>query len=126
MTDLDPQTISEFHAHIYFDDAAARTRAHALRERLLGEFGGTPGGIRETPGGPHPLPDILVHIPVDRFAEALSFLMLNRGALSILVHPETGAPVLDHTENALWMGAPLEIDVDFLRAFEARAASKTA
>jgi len=112
--------ILEFHAHIYFNGAEARSRAFHLRDRLLADFGGTAGGVRETPGGPHPEPDLLVHIPVDRFADAVPFLMLNRAGLSILVHPETGAAVRDHTENALWLGRPLAVDVDFLRAFEER------
>jgi aromatic ring-cleaving dioxygenase len=42
--------------------------------------------------------------------------MLNRGAMSVLVHPETGDEVADHTAHALWLGAQLPIDVEFLRA----------
>jgi DOPA 4,5-dioxygenase len=126
MTAHDPMIISEFHAHIYFEGAVARDHAYGLRAALLSDFGGTPGGIREAPGGPHPLPDILVHIPVERFADAVPYLMLNRAGLSILVHPETGSPVADHTDNALWLGAPLAIDVEFLKAFEERAAQRTA
>lgn len=118
--DRDAAAISEFHAHIYFSGADARAHAFHLRERLLADFGGTAGGVRETAGGPHPEPDLLVHIPVGRFADAVPFLMLNRAGLSILVHPETGEPVRDHTDNALWLGPPLALNVDFLKAFEER------
>lgn len=118
--DRDAADITEFHAHIYFNGAAARAHAFHLRACLLADFGGTAGGVRETPGGPHPEPDLLVHIPVHRFADAVPFLMLNRKGLSILVHPETGEAVKDHTDNALWLGRPLAVDVDFLKAFEER------
>lgn len=122
MTRLDRETaeILEFHAHIYFNGAQARARAFHLRERLLADFGGVAGGVRETAAGPHPEPDLLVHIPVDRFSEAVPFLMLNRSGLSILVHPETGSAIEDHTENALWLGRPLAVNIGFLQAFEER------
>ncbi|MEK9671369.1 MAG: DOPA 4,5-dioxygenase family protein [Rhodospirillaceae bacterium] len=110
--------IEEFHAHIYFKGPEARAHTFALREGLLTDFEGSAGGVREKPGGPHPKSDLLVQIPTERFADAVPYLMLNRRGLSILVHPETGDPVADHTENALWLGDGLAVDVDFLRAFE--------
>jgi DOPA 4,5-dioxygenase len=42
--------------------------------------------------------------------------MLNRGDLTVLVHPETGDQVADHTAHALWLGPPLPLDIAFLRA----------
>lgn len=122
MSERDFDIVSEYHAHIYFDGPKAREHAYFLRERLLAEFGCMPGGIREVAAGPHPKPDILVHIPVSHFAEVVPYLMLNRAGLSILVHPETGSPVEDHTDNALWLGTALPVDVAFLKAFEARMA----
>jgi DOPA 4,5-dioxygenase len=41
--------------------------------------------------------------------------MLNRGGLSVLVHPETEDAYDDHTIHALWLGAPLPLRVDGLQ-----------
>ena len=41
--------------------------------------------------------------------------MLARDGLSVLVHPETGDDVADHSAHALWLGAPLPLDLDSLR-----------
>jgi aromatic ring-cleaving dioxygenase len=43
--------------------------------------------------------------------------MLNRGGLSILVHPITDDPVADHAVNPLWLGEAVAIDVEFLRGW---------
>lgn len=123
MAERNPDIVSEYHVHIYFMDAEARAHAFRLRERLLDSFNGVAGGVRDVPGGPHPAPDLLVSLPVERFADAVPFLMLNRHGLSILVHPETGAPLADHTENALWLGRPLAVNEEFLQAFENRQAA---
>jgi aromatic ring-cleaving dioxygenase len=52
---------------------------------------------------------------VDQFAAVVPWLMLNRGGLSILVHPITDDPVADHEMNPLWLGEVVAIDVEFLR-----------
>jgi DOPA 4,5-dioxygenase len=51
----------------------------------------------------------------DQFAAVVPWLMLNRGGLSILVHPVTDDPVADHEVNPLWLGEALAIDVEFIR-----------
>ena len=33
----------------------------------------------------------------------------------VFVHPETGDPVPDHTDHALWMGEKLDLNLDKLR-----------
>jgi len=37
------------------------------------------------------------------------WLMLNRDGLTILLHPETGNDMLDHTAPAAWFGAVLPL-----------------
>jgi len=51
----------------------------------------------------------------DQFAAVVPWLMLNRGGLSILVHPNTDDPVADHEVNPLWLGEAVAIDVEFIR-----------
>jgi len=41
--------------------------------------------------------------------------MLYREGLDILVHPETGDDVADHTLHSLWLGEKLELNVEVLR-----------
>jgi DOPA 4,5-dioxygenase len=41
--------------------------------------------------------------------------MLHREELNILVHPETGDDVADHTLHSLWLGEKLELNVEVLR-----------
>lgn len=53
----------------------------------------------------------------EKLGIAISWLMLNREGLSIIVHPHTGIhsrqqKILDHTDYALWMGPPVTLNVD--------------
>ncbi len=41
--------------------------------------------------------------------------MLNRAGLTVLVHPETGDDVADHSEHAAWLGAVLPLRLEVLR-----------
>ena len=43
-----------------------------------------------------------------------SFATLNRGSLSILIHPLGDDVIEDHTINAMWLGQPFPIDVSKL------------
>jgi DOPA 4,5-dioxygenase len=49
----------------------------------------------------------------------MPWLMLNRGDLAILVHPETGRPKRDHLDHAIWLGEVLEINAGSLPEEEA-------
>ena len=57
------------------------------------------------PIGPHPIGSYEVWAPKEYFAHAMSFFMLNRDELSILVHPLTRCA--DHfAPSVLFSGAP--------------------
>ena len=100
--------ISHFHAHIYYDDAS-RDIASKLRNSIENNFIIEMGRWRDEPVGPHPQPMYQVSFQPELFGDFMPWLMLNRGPLSILVHPNTEASVLDHTKHALWMGKPLKL-----------------
>ncbi len=51
----------------------------------------------------------------NQFDKVVPWLMLNRQGLDILVHPETGDDVADHTHRSLWLGNKLDLNIDFLR-----------
>jgi DOPA 4,5-dioxygenase len=50
----------------------------------------------------------------DQFPTLVPFIMMNRGPLTVLLHPESGRPRDDHTLHAVWMGAVLQLNTDRL------------
>ena len=109
--------ISGYHIHIYYAEADGPAAARALRDTLAERFEVELGMWRETAGGPHPTPMFQVNFATPLFSEIVPWLMLNRGGLDVLVHPETGDDVADHGDFALWLGQVLPIDFAAVRAF---------
>lgn len=70
----------------------------------------------DRPIGPHPIGmfEVNVFSPA-QFGAFLAWLVINRGPLSALIHPNTGDHVRDHTQLATWMGQPLPLQVGLLR-----------
>jgi DOPA 4,5-dioxygenase len=56
-----------------------------------------------------------VLFPARLYAELVPFIALNRGDLTVLVHPNTGRERDDHTRHATWMGAVLPLDLTVLK-----------
>ena len=106
--------ISEYHAHIYYRDAAERGAAEIVREAIEAAYKVRIGRWRDEPVGPHPAPMFQVAFAPDVFATLVPWLMLNRRSLVVLVHPETGRPRDDHLVHAAWMGAVLPLDGSIL------------
>ncbi len=112
--------IAGYHAHVYYDDADTKTRAGVLREGI--EALGIPhvmGRWHDAPIGPHPVGSYQVAFDAACFAQLVPWLALNRNGLSVLVHPTTEDQVLAHSEQALWLGPQLTLDLDFLRRYMA-------
>jgi aromatic ring-cleaving dioxygenase len=114
VSDADPARIRGYHAHVYYD-AGSRDAAARLREALERGFNVELGRWRDAPVGPHPEPMYQVKFAPAEFARIVPWLMLNRGGLTILVHPETGDDYSDHAFHALWLGAKLDLRLDVLR-----------
>ena len=102
-------TIASYHAHIYFDGLDQRALALKLREQIAARFSVSLGGIHDGPVGPHARPMYQVSFAVELFAQFVSWLMLNRQGLAVLVHPNTGRERDDHRVHALWLGEMLPI-----------------
>ncbi len=112
MTTPSPQplaAIASFHAHVYFDGAAQRERALALREQIGARFAVTLGRVHDVLVGPHARAMYQVAFDVATFGNLVPWLMLNRQGLTVLVHPNTRDERGDHLVRALWMGEVLEI-----------------
>lgn len=106
--------IKNFHAHAYFD-AATRSAAERLQEGIARHFDAKVGALVDRPVGPHAKPMFQITITPAQFASVVPWLMVNRGGLSIFVHPTTDDPVLDHDTRPMWMGESLPIDVEVVR-----------
>ncbi len=121
MNAADPAIIRDYHAHVYYDPAASRDRAARLRERIAAEFpDAVLGRWHDAPVGPHPQSMYQVAFPRALLATFLPWLMLNRDDLTVLVHPETGDDVADHSAHAAWLGVALPLRLDVLREARAR------
>ncbi|MCP5153105.1 MAG: DOPA 4,5-dioxygenase family protein [Ectothiorhodospiraceae bacterium] len=108
-------TITGYHAHVYYLPQT-RERAARVRDAIGAAFDVTLGRWHDGPVGPHPMPSYQVAFAPAAFATLVPWLALNREGLSVLVHPESGDEVADHTEHAMWLGPALPLDVEYLRA----------
>jgi aromatic ring-cleaving dioxygenase len=116
----DPPTdigvIGHYHAHIYYDPSSSRDRAQRLRERVAAAFPeATLGRWHDELVGPHLQSMYQIAFPCPLLASFLPWLMLNRDGLTILLHPGTGNPYVDHTEHAVWFGQMLPLRLEALR-----------
>ncbi len=105
-------TITGYHAHVYYPDEAARAEAATLREAVAERFDTELGRWRDEPVGPHPIPMYQIKFGTETFATLVPWLQLHHGSLSVLIHPETGNHLADHTGYALWLGRQLALRTD--------------
>jgi len=97
-----------FDFHVYYMQSNAKETAFAreLHERIRREF----PELRiyrfwDRPVGPHPVAMFEVNVFSPHETGALfSWLAVNRGNLSVLIHPNTDNALRDHTDGATWMG----------------------
>ena len=112
----DPSAITHSHVHIYYDPAKTRSRAAKLRERVAKEFPQAKlGRWHDELVGPHPQSMYQIAFPTDMLAGFVPWLMLNRAGLTVLLHPETGDELTDHTAHAAWFGAVLALRLDVFK-----------
>jgi len=115
MTDENPaeplelRSIRSYHAHIYWSTAEQREVALRVREQIAARFSVQLGRVHDVAVGPHPIAMYQIAFSTEVFARLAPWLMLNRGGLSVLVHPNTGHARDDHERNPLWLGAPLAL-----------------
>lgn len=106
--------ITSYHAHVYWNDAAEREHALRVRQWIAERFGVAMGRIHDQAVGPHTVPMYQVAFDIEVFEKFAPWLMLNRGGLSVLIHPNTGCARDDHLLHALWLGTPLAVRGDVL------------
>jgi aromatic ring-cleaving dioxygenase len=102
----DASLIRNWHAHVYFD-AQSRQEAQQLRQAIETQLADQVevGRFHEKAVGPHPKWSYQLGIGTADFARVLGWLALNHGTLDVFVHPNTGDPLRDHRDAALWIGS---------------------
>ena len=70
----------------------------------------------DKPVGPHPVAmfEVNVFTPA-QFGAFIPWLVINRGPLSALVHPNTGDDERDHTQRATWLGDRMPLDLSVFK-----------
>ncbi|KAF8898259.1 DOPA-like domain-containing protein [Gymnopilus junonius] len=114
--------IKEWHFHIYFHQnnsdehsAALKLRDSVLRLRRDGAFVAVPlFRVKQAPIGPHPVGSYEIWVPQETFSSVFSYLCMNRGNLSILVHPLTREQRKDHETRVAWIGPSFPLDLSTL------------
>ncbi|KAG1768993.1 DOPA-like domain-containing protein [Suillus occidentalis] len=109
--------VKEWHFHIYFHQrnadqhqAALDLRDAVLRLRRDGAFVAVPlFRVNTDPIGPHPVGSYEIWVPSTSFSSVFSYLCINRGSLSILVHPLTREERKDHEIRSAWIGPPFPL-----------------
>jgi DOPA 4,5-dioxygenase len=110
----DPGEIGGYHAHIYYDPLT-RAKAERVRRGIGERFETKLGNWHDEPVGPHPIAMYQVAFAAQEFPRLVPWLMLNRDGLNVLVHPQSGDSLADHTQFALWLGEKLPLRLETLR-----------
>ncbi|KAA1470295.1 hypothetical protein DENSPDRAFT_817848 [Dentipellis sp. KUC8613] len=107
----------DFHIYYRIEDEAEAKYARELHERIRREF----PELRiyrfwDKPVGPHPTPMFEVNtFNPHQTGTLFSWLTVWRGPCSVLVHPNTGDALKDHTELNSWIGKPLVLKTDMFK-----------
>lgn len=117
------KAVEVYHAHVYFN-ARQLARAARLRQEVSRRFRLRVGTLHTEPVGPHGSGMFQVLFGCRLFGVLVPWLMLNRQGLNVLVHPETGDEVSDHTRYMLWLGQPQALDVRVLESNTGRPVAK--
>ena len=103
-------SIRDFHAHIYYDPEEV-DQAKQLAAAAQARFGLPVGHFHLHGVGPHPRGSVQLTVPTEQFGDVAQWLALNRGALTIFAHANTGADLADHTEHVIWFGPSEKLDL---------------
>ena len=106
--------ITGYHAHVYYG-TASKAAAAALRDAVERTFEVELGRWHDAPVGPHPCGSYQIAFRPELFASLVPWLALNRGDLTVFVHPNTGDAMADHSAHVIWLGGSRTLNLDALR-----------
>jgi aromatic ring-cleaving dioxygenase len=102
----------DYDAHIYYVPEN-RYQAVLLRDKVMEELAAYPvfvSPLVDKKVGPHPTPMFEICFSTDLMEKVRTWLIRNRGGLTVLVHTVTGNDPRDHSIGAQWLGDPVELD----------------
>lgn len=106
--------IPSYHVHVYYD-AISRDLIQDIRAYLFEQFPDNNfidiGRMHDHPIGPHPQAQFRIAIHHTFLQFMFNFFMKNRQGLTVLIHPETGDDIKDHTDHLVWLGTPLILNI---------------
>eukprot|EP00349_Pseudokeronopsis_sp_Brazil_P001096 CAMPEP_0202965412 /NCGR_PEP_ID=MMETSP1396-20130829/9393_1 /ASSEMBLY_ACC=CAM_ASM_000872 /TAXON_ID= /ORGANISM="Pseudokeronopsis sp., Strain Brazil" /LENGTH=93 /DNA_ID=CAMNT_0049688115 /DNA_START=236 /DNA_END=520 /DNA_ORIENTATION=- len=70
--------------------------------------------VDEEAAGPFPTSNWAVYVLPEHVHEMTWWMHQRRGDLSLLIHPNTGCEIEDHSIWALWGGAPWPLDLSVM------------
>ena len=125
----EPAKIFSWHIHLlYWQINPTHTAgAFAIREKFIAAFKNKLGAPctdlfhqsqlcmfepDTQPVGPFLTAQWAIFVTNDLFAETVQWAMQNRGNYDVLVHPNSGCELEDHSWWAMWGGNPWEINLD--------------
>jgi len=127
-TPFDPSNVTYYswHIHVYFfqNNKNDTDTATVLRNQFISEFSVVEcdGGcdvlcpkichwdLNLQPIGPHTFGSWGIYVPVEYFASTAAWISIHHGSLNVLIHPNSGYPLIDHTVNSLWIGQKIPLD----------------
>lgn len=112
------EDVKGYHLHVYFfhNNQKQKNYATMLMKYVNREWSDLRTKMTEHESGPHQLPQFFIEIPRDypHFSDIISWIMLNHGNLSAVLHPQSSEVVENHSVRAFWIGHPLPLDVSKL------------
>ncbi|MFV0295478.1 MAG: DOPA 4,5-dioxygenase family protein [Hyphomicrobiaceae bacterium] len=106
--------IESWHVHVYFDADTIETARRVCTEASEA-FGLVMGRMHQKPVGPHPDWSCQLSFGPEKIGDVIGWLALHRQGLNVLIHPETGNELLDHTRHAIWLGAIRPLDTSIFK-----------
>jgi aromatic ring-cleaving dioxygenase len=124
-----PKEILHYHVHLFYHQASMVNTegARRIRDKFIEVFRdklGPPCNSSfhinylcmfediDKPDGPFITAQWAVFLPIANFHEVTSWFLQNREDYDVLIHPNTGCEIEDHSWWALWAGNKMDINYD--------------
>lgn len=113
--------VRSYDVHVYFvqTDEVGVAEARALHAQIVESFPEL--GVHKfwaAPIGPHAIGNFEINLKTpSHLAKFVPWIQVNRRGFSVLVHPNTGYPIQDHTVNAMWVGEKQVLNVSMLEEY---------